>query len=109
MGVLFEDDFLDGFGTCRSPTFPMAVLISASSLRSAGKSGAAMRTRTPTPGSRRGTAPSPRRKRRQRVDTSKAPGNSIPRLLAAFDRQTRAPDAGLALNDPPIRRQTIAF
>jgi hypothetical protein len=32
-----------------------------------------------------------------------------PRLLAAFDRQTRALDAGLALNDPPIRRQTIPF
>jgi pimeloyl-ACP methyl ester carboxylesterase len=32
-----------------------------------------------------------------------------PRLVAAFNKQTQALDRGLALNDPPVRPQTIPF
>jgi hypothetical protein len=77
MGILFEDDFLDGFGTWPlayipygGPDFGELAAVGAK----VGNGDADAFTNAKIEG---GTAPPPRRKRRQRADTSKARGNSI--------------------------------
>jgi|ERR1700722_1216957 hypothetical protein len=129
MGILFEDDFLDGFGTWPlayipygGPDFGELAAVGAkvgngdadafTNAKIEGGDRAAAAAEAAAKGGHKQSARELYLRACAFYATSYHPiyGAPVdPRLLAAFDNHTRAHDAGLALNDPPIRRQTIPF
>ena len=129
MGVLFEDDFLDGFGT-----WPLAYIpyggpdfgeLAAVGRKVEGRDVDAYYNGWIEAGDRAvaaaeaaGQGGHDKSARELYLKASAFYAASYhpiygapvdPRLIAAFDKQTRALDAGLALNNPPVRPQTIPF
>ena len=129
MGILFEDDFLDGFGTWPlayipygGPDFGELTAVAAkvgngdadaftNAWIEAGDRAVAA-AEAAIKGGHKQSARELYLRASALYATSYHPiyGAPVdPRLLAAFDKQTRALDMGLALDDPPIRPQTIPF
>jgi alpha-beta hydrolase superfamily lysophospholipase len=129
VGVLFEDDFLDGFGRSPLAYIPyggpdFGELAAVGRKVKGGEAGAYTNAwieagdRAIAAAEAAGKGGHSQSARELYLKASAFYAASYhpiygapvdPRLVAAFDKQTQALDAGLALNDPPIRPQTIPF
>jgi pimeloyl-ACP methyl ester carboxylesterase len=129
MGVLFEDDFLDGFGTWPLAYIPyggpdFGELAAVGKAVGGGDAGAYYeawiaagdRTARAAQSAAKGGREQSARELYLRASVFYAAsyhpiyGAPVdPRLVAAFNKQRQALDDGLALNDPPVRPQSIPF
>jgi pimeloyl-ACP methyl ester carboxylesterase len=129
MGVLFEDDFLDGFGTWPLAYIPyggpdfgelsaVAQTVGSDGVEAYYAAWIAAGDRTVASAEAANTAGHRHSARELYLRASAFYGASYhplygapvdPRLVAAFNKQRQALDNGLALADPPIRPQSIPF